>query len=155
MGKRGPLVTKAKRTFGKDISVSGAYFPVERGMSENAKRIWRSVVRSMPEKYFSEADRPQLRGYCEASAMLEKASQELSEGGAVFHDHNGNPKESPWVGIYHKSLSAVNSSATKLRITRQSMISPKVAGRAAQDAVESLSIKNEFSDLLFDGETVN
>ena len=134
MGKRGPLAPGQTRTKASVAVISVTYFPAERGMGDDAKKIWRSVVRSMPEDYFVESDRAQLRGYCEAFVMMANAASQLQERGEVYTDHNGNPKESPWVGIYNKSLAMVNSTATKLKISKSTQVTPKNAGRAALEA---------------------
>lgn len=114
-------------------------------MSDKAKRIWRLTVKSMPEGYFIDADRPILRGFCEASAMMSKAAEEIQKNGEVYNDHNGNPKESPWVGIYNKSLAVANSAAVKLRISKSTQVTPENAGRAALDAREAVQTnKNDL-----------
>ena len=152
MGKRGQVSLGSKRTKGSAVVVSGTYFPVEPGMSDAEQRVWHATVKSMPVGYFTEADRAELFGLCKASAMLEKAAQELKANGEVYTDRYGNLKESPWVNIFHKAFAAVRSSKTKLRITKQALVSPQVAGRAAHDVAEAAKGGWKFEDLLFQPE---
>lgn len=75
--------------------------------------------------------------------MMANAAREIDQNGEVYSDHNGNPKESPWLGIYNKSLSIVNSTAVKLRISKSTQVTPKSAGRDALDAKEASQIRKK------------
>lgn len=159
MGQRGPVAPGQKRTSGKNAKVSVSYFPPDSGMSAAAKKIWRRVVSSMAAGYFREADRPQLRGYCEASVMLAKAGKEVSRKDfeEVYEDAKGVKRKNPWIEVYKDNLALVNSTATKLRISKSTQISPKAAGRSADDADTAHRLENDdpWGDLMFNGGQAN
>lgn len=157
MGQRGPLAPGQSRTSAKNTKVSASYFPSDKGLKNEAKKIWQAVVLSMPAGYFKEADRPQLRGYCEASARLAKASKETNKKGfrEIYTDGKGVMRKNPWLDIIKDSLAIINSTATKLRISKSTQISPKAAGRAAEDAdnAQSASTNDPWAGLMFNDDT--
>lgn len=155
MGQRGPTSPGQKRTRGKTTKISADCFAPEKGMSAQAKNIWKALVGSMPVGYFKEADRPQLRGFCEASARLAKAAREINKKNfeEVYTDDKGVMRKNPWLDVYKDNLALVNSTSTKLRISKSTQISPKAAGRAADDAEQAQALGHEASlnDLMFNG----
>lgn len=159
MGKRGPLAPGQKRTASSSAIISVEYFPPEKDMGAAAKKIWRNVVESMTAGYFREVDRPQLRGYCEASVTLARAAKEMNakDFKEVYEDGKGIKRKNPWIEVYKDSLALVNSTSTKLRISKSTQISPHAAGRVADDAGKAASLEkeNQWAGLMFGEERAN
>jgi hypothetical protein len=152
MGKRGTIAVRAKRTSGKKISLSGDYLKPTVGMTQRGRTVWKQVLSAFPTEYFNEGDRILLEQYCEAAVLHRSSTAFLNNKGRYYLDRSG---------IEHRYLAAEDQRraryecamlATKLRITKHAMISPKVAGRAALDAADAAGVQNGFEDLLFGGD---
>ena len=124
-------------------------FPPPIYLTALAKDYWRNVVAAFPGGYFTNADRVLMEQYCEAAALHRSATATLRKEGRRYKDKNGILRKNPAADDQHQARCDCAMLATKLRITKTSMISPKVAGRAAQTATEAAEIEDTFSDLLF------
>lgn len=151
MGKRGPVGQIEKAAAGIQTKVSLGYFPPPEYLTALAKGYWRNMVAAFPGGYFTNADRVLLEQYCEAAALHRNATATLQREGRRYKDKNGVLRKNPAADDQHQARCDCAMLATKLRITKTSMISPKVAGRAAQEATGSAETEDEFKDLLFGG----
>ncbi len=149
MGKRGPVGEGAKRTTGTQTAVSLGSFPPPDYLSTLAKEYWRSIIAAFPAGYFTNADCVLLEQYCEAAALHRNATATLRKEGRRYTDKNGVKRNHPAVSDQHQARCDCAMLATKLRITKTAMISPKAAGRAAHDAAEAAGTGEQFGDLLF------
>jgi P27 family predicted phage terminase small subunit len=149
MGKRGPVGIGAKRTRGKAAAVDTSYFLPSAYLSTLAKEYWNQIVASLSEGHFTECDRVLMEQYCTAAAVHRNATVRLEKEGRRYKDKNCVWRKSPLVDDQHQARCDCAMLATKLRITKTSMISPKVAGRAAHDVAEALIIKDDIEGLLF------
>lgn len=149
MGKRGPVGQRAKRTAGIKKPVSPGEFPAPEYLTPLAKDYWRNIVAAFPAGYFTNADRVLLEQYCEAAALHRNATATLRKEGRRYKDKNGVQRKNPAVDDQHQARCDCAMLATKLRITKTAMISPKVAGRAAQDATEAAGTDDRIEELLF------
>ena len=149
MGKRGTVAMNGKRTAGKSISVSAVSLAPTTGMSRDAKKVWKQVVGAFPIGHFTETDRILLEQFCEAAALHRSATAMLAET-RYYKDAKGIVRRHPAADDQRQARCDCAMLATKLRITKQAMVSPKVAGRAALDAAEHSAIAGGgFGDLLF------
>lgn len=156
MGKRGAVAIRGKRTEGKSVKLSNsALLPTHR-MTKGGKEAWEQLVSSFPVGHFTESDRLLLEQFCEAAAQHRNATATLHKEGRKYRDARGVWRRHPAVDDQHQARCDCAMLATKLRITKQSMISPKGAGRAATDAADAAAIQKEpgFGDLLFSGDEV-
>ena len=151
MGKRGPVGQMKKAAAGIQTKVSPSSFPPPEYLTPLAKDYWMNMVAAFPGGYFTNADRVLLEQYCEAAALHRNATTTLRKEGRRYKDKNGVLRKNPAVDDQHQARCDCAMLATKLRITKTSMISPKVAGRAAQEATESAEADDTFQDLLFGG----
>ena len=155
MGKRGTVSITAKRTSGKNISVSSSALSPSTGMTSMGRALWGQIVSSFPVGHFTEADRVLLEQYCEAAALHRTATAMLKSKGRYYTDAKGIQRRHPAADDQRQARCDCAMLATKLRITKQAMVSPKVAGRAALDAAEHSEVSGgEFGDLLFGREGV-
>lgn len=148
MGNRGPVADSGKRTSGKAISVSEKSLSPSVGMSQRARTVWKQIVAAFPVGHFTEKDRVLLEQFCEAAA-LHRSSTAILAKGRYYTDVRGVKRRHPAADDQRQARCDCAMLATKLRITKQAMISPKVAGRAAQDAAEAAGVNEQFGDLLF------
>ena len=151
MGKRGPVGQMKKAAAGIQTKVSPGSFPPPEYLTPLAKDYWRNMVAAFPGGYFTNADRVLLEQYCEAAALHRNATATLRKEGRKYKDKNGVMRKNPAVEDQHQARCDCAMLATKLRLTKTAMVSPKVAGRAAQTAAESAEAEDAFSDLLFGG----
>ena len=155
MGKRGPVAVRAKRTSGKGVSVSSGYLAPSVGMTQRGHTVWKQVMAAFPSGHFSESDRVLLEQYCEAAGLHRASTALLTKEGRYYPDDKGIKRRHPAADDQRQARCDCAMLATKLRITKQAMISPKTAGRAAQDAAEHSAVAgSEFGDLLFGGDGV-
>ena len=151
MGKRGPVGQMKKAATGMQVKASPGSFPPPEYLTALAREYWRNMVAAFPGGYFTNADCVLLEQYCEAAALHRNATAILRKEGRRYKDKNGVLRKNPAVDDQHQARCDCAMLATKLRITKTSMISPKVAGRAAQEATDSAEADDTFQDLLFGG----
>ena len=155
MGKRGAISARVKRSPIKSDSTTAGYPSPTVGMTARGKTVWKEVVTSFPPGHFTESDRILLEQFCEAAAVHRWAVRFLEKNGRSYFDNKGVERQYLAVEDQLKMSRICSMIATKLRITKQSMISPKVAGRAASDAADFATVVGgEFGDLLFTGQGV-
>lgn len=155
MGIRGSLAMQAKRTSGKGVSVSGDYLNPSNGMTKRGKTVWKQIVGAFPVGHFTEADRILIEQFCEAAALHRASTALLNKDGRYYLDGNGVRRRHPAADDQRQARCDCAMLATKLRITKQAMVSPKSAGRAASDAAAHSAVAGtEFGDLLFDSTSV-
>lgn len=151
MGKRGAVGISGKRTRGVSADVDANSFPAPDYLSATAKEYWIATVAAFPVGHFTDSDRVLLEQYCEAAATHRNAGLVIQKEGRRYKDMKGVWRSNPMVADQHQSRCDCAMLATKLRITKTSMISPKSAGRAAQDAADVNRVRSDFDGLLFDG----
>ena len=158
MRKRGPTsklereVKKASKA-DKNIVVS-SYLPAPTYLTPLAKKYWEKTVSAFPMGHFNDGDRVLLEQFCESAALHRNATRTLTKEGRKYTDAKGVMRKNPAVDDQHQARCDCAMLATKLRITKTSMISPKAAGRAAQKAADEAEANAEFGDLLYGGEEV-
>ena len=87
------------------------------GMTKPARVIWIRIMGSYPADHFKPQHYGMLRACCEAEALYNRAVEEYESRPVSFNLKSGVEKESPWVGISIKCLSAMAQLGTKLGIT--------------------------------------
>ena len=152
MGKRGSVANQGKRTSGKAVSLSSSALRPSVGMTPRAKTVWGQIVSAFPAGHFTEADRMLLEEFCEAMATHRQATARIQKEGRYYTDVRGARRKHPACDDQHQARCDCAMLATKLRMTKQAMTSPKVAGRAAQDAADAVNVKDSFGGLLFNDE---
>jgi len=152
MGKRGPVAKMATRTPGKAVAMSRDYFPPPSHLSPLACEYWHQTVTAFPEGHFTAGDAVLLEQYAEAAALHQTSKMMLRKEGRKYKDRNGVWRPHPAVADQDKACLTCAMLATKLRITKQAITTPKAAGRAAHDAAQSARGDWKFEDLLFQPE---
>ena len=151
MGKRGSVGSQAKRTKGVAAAVDAGSFPAPDYLSPTALEYWTATVAAFPVGHFTDSDRVLLEQYCEAAATHRNAGLIIQKDGRKYRDDKGVWRRNLAVDDAHQARCDCAMLATKLRITKTSMISPKSAGRAAQDATDTNRANDGFGGLLFGG----
>lgn len=151
MGKRGSVGSSGKRTKGVAVEVDANSFLPPDYLSKTGKEYWHSTVAAFPVGHFTDSDRILLEQYCEAASAHRNATLAIQREGRRYRDYKGIWRRNLAVDDAHQARCDCAMLATKLRITKTSMITPKSAGRAAQDAADAVSVKNAFDGLLYDG----
>ena len=160
MGKRGPVTSGGKRTSGAKKPAASTALKPSGYLSPLAKKYWKHLVASFTYGHFTESDRVLLEQFCAAAAIHQEATAYLAQPGEdgksrrYVTDRYEKTTLHPAVKDQHQARCDCAMLATKLRITKTSMISPKVAGRAAKSAAEASSINNQFGDLLYSADAV-
>jgi len=141
MGDRGPKPT-GLRILPAPTSKRKSPMP---GMTKPACVIWTRIVGSYHPDHFKPQHYGMLRAYCEAEALHDRAIKKADKNPVVTNLKTGIEKESPWVGIRIKCLSAMAQLGTKLGITvNATTVAKGVAG-------ESSKPKSKREGLIFKG----
>jgi len=151
MGARGPVASGAKRTNSMKVEISADYFPAPDYLTPFAKRYWAEIVESFPTGYFSVADKILLEQFCEMASLRRSASNTIRAEGKKYRDKNGVLRRHPALTDLKQAIESTVLLATKLRITKRSMVTPEVAGRAAHNVTEAAIIQScSINSLMFD-----
>ena len=157
MGQRGPVKPGAKRTSGVKTKTSGGVLKPSTYLSALAKKYWKQIAAAFPAGHFTESDRVLLEQFCTAAAVHQETTaflatpDEAGQSRRYFTDRYGKTSLHPAVKDQHQACCDCAMLATKLRITKTSMITPKAAGSAAHDGAAARLTDNQFGDLLFSG----
>jgi hypothetical protein len=99
-------------------------------LSAQQAQIWREIVESVPGGWISPAQEPLLAAYCRhvssadrLSAMIDKSEPDLKV--AVELQRFGK-----LLSMRERETRALSSLATRMRLTQQSQMHPRSAGRA-------------------------
>ena len=89
-------------------------------LSTTEKRIWRILVRSMPDRHFSASDRALLERYCAASLQLREAMEHIQVEGERVGD-----LPNPWLKVHERQLGLLRTVIIQLQ--RRSSSDPGAA----------------------------
>ena len=92
-------------------------------LSEAERTIFVDLVAGCDRRHFRPSDLPLLCRYVEAAALGDQAAEQLRLGAVI----NGRP--SPWITVQEKAVRAMVALSMRLRLSPQSRIDPKTAGR--------------------------
>ena len=93
-------------------------------MSAQEKKIWETIVDSLPSDHFCEADRIALETYIRAFCYAAKCRAMIdSQGDVLIDDKSGRAYKSPWVSILNSQQTVINLLAPKLRVTPSGRVS--------------------------------
>jgi len=93
--------------------------------------IWRAIVADLPGGWITAAQEPLLAAYCRHVDTGNWLSKQID--GLDFKAVD-LPRLSRLLGMRIRETGAMMSLATKMRLTSQSRMHPRTAGRAATDA---------------------
>lgn len=96
----------------KPVQAKGAPTPPE-WLNEYALKIWDDVTRSMPPGFYAAADVVALAGYCQASAMIKDAAENINKNGITIEKANGQTKN-PACTVLSESLAKITTLGTRL-----------------------------------------
>jgi phage terminase small subunit len=148
MGKRGKAASGGKRTQGKSPLPAADFAPTN-DISPGAQNVWKQLVAVYPAGHFAETDRILLEQFCEAAALHRTSTAGLAKG-RYYRDERGIWRKHPATEDQRQARQECAMLATKLRLTKQATISPKVAGRAAADAAAYTELAgSKLGELLF------
>jgi hypothetical protein len=136
MGQRG-------RKSGAEMSVSPALTVLETrrpsppaDLTEAEAAIWRDTVGCLPAGWFTKAQHPLLRAYCQHSARSQMfAAQVNAFRPEWLAEEGGLERFNTLLKMAERESRAMSSLATRMRITQHAQRDPSTAGRAARDAV--------------------
>jgi len=86
--------------------------------------LFREIIAACDPVHFTQSDLPLLSRYVEAITLAEQAAEHLRDEGPVIQ---GRP--SPWLTVSEKAIRAVVALSMRLRLSPQSRLDPKTAGR--------------------------
>lgn len=89
-------------------------------MSARARAMWKRIVDSLPPDYFSAADLPLLREYCEAYDRSVKAQLEVDEQGMSIPTGTGSIKAHPAIAVKVAAAGVMATVGAKLGLVRSS-----------------------------------
>jgi phage terminase small subunit len=97
------------------------------GLSRAARVVFTELVNAVDGKHFSRADMPLLIEYCTACAMARTAAKHLEADGPVV-----DGRVNQWLVVQEKQIRAMTALAMRLRLSPQSRIDARAAGRSSQ-----------------------
>ena len=93
-------------------------------------KVWKAIVCSTPGGWFSVAQEPLLSAYCRHVVTGDRLSAMINKGSPDLTNMAGIRQHSRLLSMRLRESAAMMSLATKMRLTQQSAMHPRSAGRA-------------------------
>ena len=116
-----PIATDARRP------------PPPENLAAAEAKIWTAIVASVPGGWVTVAQEPLLTAYCRHVASGDTLSAMIDHSRPDWTCREELQRYSRLLGIRLRETSAMMSLATKMRLTQQSTMHPRTAGRAMTD----------------------
>jgi len=144
MGKRGPGSGKKMRVIEPTLKRPPSPPP---GMCENARTVWRRMIRSLSIDHFKPYQYDLLRSYCELANSNKNAMKKVHAEGEVIVQENGIIKRNPWLDVALQTSAQMATLSSKIGINANSTLVDrrKIKGPDAP-------AKSKRGDLLFGGQ---
>ena len=101
-------------------------------MNATEKKLWKAIVADSPSGWFTVAQEPLLAGFCchaSAAQFISKLIEKERPADLLGYRDNLR-RYSRLLGMRVRESAAMSALATKMRLTQQSQIQPRSAGRA-------------------------
>jgi hypothetical protein len=104
-------------------------------LNATGKKLWKAIVADSPSGWFTVAQEPLLAGFCCHAGTAEFISKliEKERPDALLGDRDKLRRYCRLLGMRSRETAAMSALATKMRLTQQSQIQPRSAGRAWAD----------------------
>ena len=101
-------------------------------LDATAKKLWKAIVDDSPSGWFNVAQECLLAGYCAHASAAQFISKliEKERPTDLLGDRDKLRHYSRLLGMRVRETAAMSSLATRMRLTQQSQIQPRTAGRA-------------------------
>ena len=136
MGARGPKSTHELAL--RAIPLSARKLPPPEGLDEAEAAVWRDTVATMPLGWFNRSHQPLLSAYCRHTVRADRLGQMISNFEPVWLKAEGGLQRlDKLLAMSEREGRAIAATARAMRLTHQSQILPRGAGRAnAQPAID-------------------
>jgi phage terminase small subunit len=113
-------------------------------LNDKERRLFLELVNGTSPGHFRPTDIPLLTPYCQTSVLAEHAFAMMSKtGGPVLEDGSSNP----WHDVQMRALRSLTILATRLRLSPQSRITQKTAGKPGRKSFyDSMTTPQEDDD---------
>jgi len=100
------------------------------GLSPRASDVWKDVVGTVPLGWFSRAQYPMLIAYCRHAARAETLAEQITGFQLEWLKADGGvDRLNKLLAMAERETRAMTACARAMRITKQSQIEPRGAGR--------------------------
>ena len=111
---------------------SGARLRAPAILTDAEQSVWVQLINDQPANAFTQTHIPLLTQYCRHVIQAQLLADEISNfDRAWLADEDGLKRYDRLLAMQEREGRAASSLATRLRITRQSVVDPKTAGRGA------------------------
>lgn len=101
-------------------------------LSDAEQLVWARLAADQPADAFTETHRPLLELYCQHAVQAQILTAEIESFDREWlRDDDGLKRYDRLLAMRERESRAASSLATRLRITRQAVVHPSTAGRAA------------------------
>jgi hypothetical protein len=108
-------------------------------------QIWQAIVSSLPGGWFTRANEPLLTAYCRHVATSDRLAQ-LVEAAAASQGIDYLRRWDKLLSMRERESKAALSLARAMRLTQQSQMHPRTAGRAIADSGPKLWDRKPWDD---------
>jgi hypothetical protein len=118
-------------TGGCPVLTEGRRPPPPAYLSASATKLWKAIVADSPSGWFTVAQEPLLAGFCSHASTAEFISKliEKERPDDLLGDRDKLRRYTRLLGMRVRETAAMSALATKMRLTQQSQIQPRSAGR--------------------------
>ena len=110
------MSTNGKKLVGIDTTMRRPKVQPPKELSNQAKKVWKTLVNSCPNEQFTDSDFIVLSVFCENYAIMVKATGMLQEQGEIIEAPSGRTIKNPWFGILQECTGKITALSTKLRL---------------------------------------
>ena len=114
------------------VSIQDRRPPPPAHLNATEKKLWKAIVADSPSGWFTVAQEPLLAGFCCHASAAQFISKliEKERPTDLLSDRDKLRSYARLLGMRVRETAAMSALATRMRLTQQSQIQPRTAGRA-------------------------
>ena len=89
-------------------------------MQYEARKLWKSIIESLPPNWFITADLVMFELFCSTVAKYHEYGKRIAEEGACYEDSKGIIRATPWVAMQERAMASIITMSGKLKINPKS-----------------------------------
>ena len=112
------------------VTLEGYRPQAPHALTAQQAQLWREIVESVPGGWINHAQEPLLAAYCRHVSAADRLSAMIDQNESDLNDFGALQRFGKLLSMRERETKALSSLATRMRLTQQSQMHPRSAGRA-------------------------